>query len=95
MLVELLLLGIAPAAIGADEAITLLQTSKATYTNVIVTDKGVTNIYIRHDGGVVNIKIGDLRRTCSNVWATLRPRKASPPRARASCIASASSPHSK
>jgi hypothetical protein len=60
VLVEVLLLGIAPAAIGADKAITLLQTSKATYKNVMVTDKGGTNIYIRHDGGVANIKIGDL-----------------------------------
>ena len=61
VLVEVLLLGIASPAIGADKAITLLQTSKARYTNVFVTtDKGGTNIYIRHDGGVVNIKIGDL-----------------------------------
>jgi hypothetical protein len=60
VLVEVLLIWIAPAAIGADEAIGLLQTSKARYTNVIVTDKDGTNIYIRHDGGVANIKIGDL-----------------------------------
>ncbi len=60
VLVEVLLLWIAPAAIGADAAISLLQTGKATYTNVIVTDKGGTNIYFRHDGGVANVKIGDL-----------------------------------
>jgi hypothetical protein len=60
VLVEVLLLWIAPAAIGADKVITLLQTSRATYTNVIITDRDGTNIYIRHDGGVANIKIGDL-----------------------------------
>ena len=60
VLVEVLLLWIAPAAIGADQTITLLQTSKATYSNVTVTDKRGTNIYIRHDGGVANIKIADL-----------------------------------
>ena len=60
VLVEVLLLWIAPAAIGSNDAITLLQTSKARYMNVIVTDKDETNIYIRHDGGVANIKIGDL-----------------------------------
>src|SRR5947207_10402303 len=60
VLVEALLLWIAPAAIGADGAITLLRTSKATFTNVIVTGTDGTNIYIRHDRGVANIKIGDL-----------------------------------
>src|SRR5207245_5930204 len=60
VLVEVSLLWIAPAAIGADEAITLLQTGKAKYKNVIVTDRKGTNIYIRHDGGLANVKIGDL-----------------------------------
>jgi hypothetical protein len=60
VLIKVLLLWIAPAAIGADEAFTLLQTSRVTYTNVTVTDKRGTNIYIRHDGGVANIKIADL-----------------------------------
>src|SRR5216117_1098447 len=60
VLVEVTLLGIAPAAIGADEAITLLQTGKAKYKNVIVTDKDGTNIYILNDRGVGNVKIGDL-----------------------------------
>ena len=60
VLVEVLLLWIAPAAIGADEAITLLQTGKAKYKNVLVTDRDGTNIYIRHDGGLANVKIGDL-----------------------------------
>jgi len=54
------LLWIAPAAIGADEAITLLQTGKAEYKNVIVTDGDEANIYIRHDRGLANVKIGDL-----------------------------------
>ena len=60
VLVEVSLLWIAPAAIGADEAITLLQTGKAKYKNVLVTDRNGTNIYIRHDGGLANVKIGDL-----------------------------------
>jgi len=60
VLVEVSLLWIAPAAIRADEAITLLQTGKARYKNVIVTDKDGTNIYILHDRGVGNVKIGDL-----------------------------------
>src|SRR5439155_6791144 len=60
VLVEVSLLWIAPAAIGADEAITLLQTGKAKYKNVLVTDRDGTNIYIRHDGGLANVKIGDL-----------------------------------
>ena len=60
VLVEASLLWIAPAAIGADEAITLLQTDKAKYKNVLVTDRDGTNIYIRHDGGVGNIKFRDL-----------------------------------
>src|SRR5213075_736232 len=53
------LLWIAPAAIGADQAITSLQTGKAKYKNVIVTDRNATNIYNRHDGGIGNVKIGD------------------------------------
>src|SRR6266705_4211359 len=60
VLVGVSLLWIAPAAIGADEAITLLQTGKAKYKNVLVTDRNGTNIYIRHDGGLANVKIGDL-----------------------------------
>src|SRR5436190_19812684 len=60
VLVEVSLLWIAPAAIVADEAITTLQTGKAKYKNVIVTDSDGTNIYIRHDGGMANVKIGDL-----------------------------------
>jgi hypothetical protein len=60
VLVGASLLWIAPAAIGADEAITLLQTGKAKYKNVFVTEREGTNIYIRHDGGLANVKIGDL-----------------------------------
>jgi hypothetical protein len=60
ILVLVSLLWIAPAAIGADQAITSLQTGKTKYTNVIVTDRHGTNIYIRHDGGMGNVKIGDL-----------------------------------
>ena len=60
VLVEFSLLWIAPAAIGSDQAITSLQIGKAKYKNVIVTDRNATNIYIRHDGGVGNVKIGDL-----------------------------------
>src|SRR5436190_5194559 len=60
VLVVVSLLWIAPAAIGADKAITLLQTGKAKYKNVIVTDSDGTNIYILHDSGVGNVKIVDL-----------------------------------
>jgi len=60
VLVGVSLIWIAPAAIGADEAITLLQTGKAEYKHVIVTDGDESNIYIRHDQGLANVKIGDL-----------------------------------
>jgi len=55
-----LVLWFVPAALGASEAIPVLQTRMATYTNVTVTGRGKTNIYFRHDGGVASIRIGEL-----------------------------------
>jgi len=55
-----LLLWIAPAATGADEGGVEIKTRTATYTNVTVARKGGTNIYIKHAGGMSNLKIQEL-----------------------------------
>jgi hypothetical protein len=55
-----LLLGFAPRATGADEDMVELKTRTATYTNVTVARKDGTNIYIKHDGGMANVKLGEL-----------------------------------
>jgi len=38
----------------------VLATSRATYTNVTVTGKSGGNVFIRHEGGVANVKVEDL-----------------------------------
>ena len=55
-----LLLWFAPAATGADEGIVEIKTRTASYTNVTVAGKGGTNIYIKHAGGMSNLKIEEL-----------------------------------
>ena len=55
-----LLVGFMPTAIGEDEGIVELKTRTATYTNVTVARKDGTNIYIRHAGGVANVKLEEL-----------------------------------
>src|SRR5580765_6046954 len=55
-----LLVGFAPAATGADDGVVELKTRTATYTNVTVARKDGTNIYIRHAGGMANVKLGEL-----------------------------------
>jgi hypothetical protein len=55
-----LLLWFAPAATGADEVGVELKTRTATYTNVTVAGKSGTNVYIKHAGGISNLKIGEL-----------------------------------
>jgi len=55
-----LLVGFAPAASGDDGGIDELKTRTATYTNVTVARKDKTNIYIRHDGGMANVKLEEL-----------------------------------
>ena len=57
---EALLLWFAPVAIGTNEPIAVLQTRTATYTNVTITGRGGTNIYVRHSGGVSSIRIDEL-----------------------------------
>jgi len=55
-----LLLWFAPAATGADEVGVELKTRTATYTNVTVAGKRGTNVFIKHAGGMSNLKIGEL-----------------------------------
>jgi hypothetical protein len=54
------LLWLAPAALGADQTIAVLQTRTVSYTNVTVTAKNPGNIFIRHAGGAANIKLQNL-----------------------------------
>lgn len=56
----ILLIGSALEGIGDDQKLDVLATSKATYTNVTVTGKSAVNVFIQHNGGVVNIKVDDL-----------------------------------
>ena len=63
---EALLLWFAPVAIGTNEPIAVLQTRTATYTNVTITGRGGTNIYVRHSGGVSSIRIDELE-PCVNI----------------------------
>ena len=55
-----ILLALVPVARGADDAMEVLKTRTASYTNVTVTAKNPANIYIKHDGGVANVKTRDL-----------------------------------
>jgi len=54
-----LLVGLATAS-GEDEGMVELKTRTATYTNVTVARKDATNIYIRHAGGMANVKLEEL-----------------------------------
>jgi len=55
-----LLVGFMSTATGEDGGIIELKTRTATYTNVTVARKDGTNIYIRHAGGVANVKLEEL-----------------------------------
>jgi len=54
------LLWFAPAATGSDDGGVEIKTKTATYTNVTVARKGGTDIYIKHAGGMSNLKLQEL-----------------------------------
>src|SRR5881394_451826 len=55
-----LMFWIAPTATAGDEGVLELKTRTATYTNVTVARRDGTNIYIKHAGGMSNLKLQEL-----------------------------------
>src|ERR1051325_11193734 len=49
------------AVSAADLTLPTLRTKYGTYTNVVVTGRSATDIFIRHAGGLGNVKLADIR----------------------------------
>jgi hypothetical protein len=57
----ILLLCTGAAAAPAEVRLPTLTTRNGTYTNVVVTSRTATDIYIRHEGGFGNVKLDDIQ----------------------------------
>src|SRR5262250_942384 len=55
-----LLLGTTAAVSGAEERLPILHAGQRFYTNVLVTQKTPTDLFIMHDGGMATVKVRDL-----------------------------------
>jgi len=67
----------------AQQVLEILTLGDDTYTNVVVTSVNETDIYIKHDGGVANLKVNQLPREAYRQLVGSNPRPAPDPKTKA------------
>lgn len=68
-----LIVAVWQSGLAAEVRLPELKTRTAIYTNVVVTSRTAKDIYIRHDGGIGNIKISDIEDDAALIALGFKP----------------------